>query len=108
MAGLPNGAVMVRVYYSPVYTSTSYAFDTTRKAGWIADSLTESPIPGIGLVEPTSLTEEQVAAVHDPVYVRSIKTGEPRALAESQGFDWDRQLWPTVLTSNGGMVAAAL
>jgi acetoin utilization deacetylase AcuC-like enzyme len=99
---------MVRVYYSLAYTSAAYAFDTTRKAGWVADSLAGSPISGIELVEPTPLTEEQVAEVHDPVYVRAIRTGQPRALAESQGFNWDRQLWPTVLASNGGMVSAAL
>jgi acetoin utilization deacetylase AcuC-like enzyme len=32
----------------------------------------------------------------------------PRHLAESQGFEWDPGLWPMVLSSNGGAVAAAL
>jgi acetoin utilization deacetylase AcuC-like enzyme len=60
------------------------------------------------LVEPESLTAEQVAAVHEPAYVRAIETGTPRGLAESQGFAWDPKLWPMVLSSNGGAVAAAL
>jgi len=98
---------MLRVYYSPRYVGAGYAFETTRKAKWIADSLVDSPIPGVELIEPASLTRDQVAAVHDPDYVRAVETGNPRSLAESQGFDWDPGLWPMVLASNGGAVAAA-
>lgn len=99
---------MTRVFYSPGYVGSGYAFETTRKAKWIADSLGESPIRGIELVEPTSLTEEQVARVHSSEYINAVRTGEPVGLAESQGFDWDPNLWPMVLASNGGAVAAAL
>ncbi len=99
---------MTRVYYSPAYASSAYGFDTTRKAGWIADSLTRSPIAGIDLVEPEPLTRARVMAVHAPEYVRAVETGEPRGLAESQMFPWDPGLWPMVLASNGGVVAAAL
>jgi acetoin utilization deacetylase AcuC-like enzyme len=99
---------MVRVYYSPEYVGSGYAFDTTRKALWIAESLAEPPIPAIELTAPVSLTREDVAEVHDPHYVSAIETGCPRSLAESQGFDWDPGLWPMVLASNGGAVAAAL
>jgi len=99
---------LIPVYYSTAYTAASHSFDTTRKSAWIVDSLRAAPIPGNVLVEPLSLTADQVAAVHDPVYVRAIETGMPRALAESQGFVWDPGLWPMVLASNGGIVAAAL
>jgi acetoin utilization deacetylase AcuC-like enzyme len=98
---------VVRVYYSSAYTRSGYAFDTTRKAQWVADSLAASPIPGIELVEPAPLTAEQIATIHDPGYVRAIQTGDPRGLAETQGFDWDPGLWPMVRASNGGVVAAA-
>jgi acetoin utilization deacetylase AcuC-like enzyme len=98
---------MVRVFYSPQYVRSGYNFDTTRKAKWLADSLIESPIDGIELVAPDSLTREEVADVHEPRYVRAIETGVPRQLAESQGFIWDAGLWPMVLASNGGAVAAA-
>jgi acetoin utilization deacetylase AcuC-like enzyme len=98
----------VRIYYSPKYVGSEHAFDTTRKAKWIADSLAESPIPGIELVEPDPLTQDQVATVHDLGYILSVQTGLPRGLAESQGFSWDRGLWPMVLASNGGAVAAGL
>ena len=98
---------VLRVFYSPNYVGSGYAFDTTRKAQWIADSLAGSPIPGVELVEPVPLTRDQVADVHDPEYVQAIETGTPRGLAESQGFSWDAGLWPMVLASNGGVVAAA-
>jgi len=97
----------VRLFYSPDYARAGYAFDTTRKAQWIADSLSASPMPGIELLEPDPLSREQVAEVHDPAYVRAVETGEPRELAESQGFGWDPGLWRMVLASNGGAVAAA-
>ena len=99
---------MVRVFYSPKYVLAGHAFDTTRKARWVADSLAETPIPGIELVAPDLLTGEQLAEVHDPGYVEAIRTGEPRSLAGSQGFDWDAGLWTMVRASNGGAVAAAL
>jgi acetoin utilization deacetylase AcuC-like enzyme len=99
---------MVRVYYSPAYVRSNYAFDTTRKAKWIADSLAQRPIDGIELVEPISLTEQQVAAAHSTTYIDAVRSGSPRSLAESQGFDWDPGLWPMVLSSNGGALAAAL
>ncbi|HET9328798.1 MAG TPA: hypothetical protein VFQ05_18690 [Candidatus Eisenbacteria bacterium] len=97
---------MIPVYYSPAYTLSAHAFDTTRKATWIAESLKHDPIAGVRLEEPLPLTREQLCAVHDPAYVRAVETGAPRALAQSQGFVWDPGFWPMVLASNGGVVAA--
>ena len=99
---------MVPISYSPKYVGSGYAFDTTRKSRWIAESLSHLPIAGIELVEPDPLSADQVTEVHDTNYVRAVETGNPRALAESQGFSWDAGLWPMVLASNGGAVAAAL
>ena len=98
----------MRLFYSPTYVRSAYAFDTTRKAQWIADSLAANPIEGIALAEPTPLRRGQVLEAHDPAYVQAVETGSPRSLAESQGFHWDPGLWPMVLSSNGGAVAAAL
>jgi acetoin utilization deacetylase AcuC-like enzyme len=98
---------MVYVYYSPAYVGSGYAFDTTRKAQWIAESLAQRSIDGVMIVEPPPLTRDQVTRIHDSAYVRAIETGSPRDLADSQGFTWDPGLWPMVLSSNGGVVAAA-
>jgi acetoin utilization deacetylase AcuC-like enzyme len=98
----------MNVFYSPAYVGASYAFETTRKAGWVAASLDADPIAGLVLKAPLPLTFEQVARVHDAAYVRAVQTGVPLALAQSQGFTWDAGLWPMLLASNGGAVAAAL
>lgn len=98
---------MLNVFYSPRYVGTGYEFDTTRKAKWVADSLIESPIPGVVLTEPAPMTHAQLALVHDADYIRAIQTGEPRKLAESQGFTWDPEVWQMALATNGGVVAAA-
>ena len=98
----------MNVYYSPAYAGSAYAFETTRKSKWVADSLLESPIANITLCAPQPLTLEQVCLAHEPAYVSAIQTGSPLELAQSQGFSWDAGLWPMVLASNGGAVAAAL
>ncbi|MCC6619865.1 MAG: hypothetical protein IT385_01340 [Deltaproteobacteria bacterium] len=95
-----------RVFYLPAYVGAAMSFETTRKARWIADSLGPSPIAGLALAPHASLTEVDLVKVHDPAYVTAVRTGEPRALAESQGFTWDPALWTMVLASNGGVLAA--
>ena len=98
----------MKVFYSSEYVLARHACETTRKARWVAESLLERPIAGVEITAPEPLTEAQIAAVHDPAYVAAMRTGSPRALAESQGFTWDPALWRMVLASNGGVVAAAL
>lgn len=108
--GLPPGpgAAEIPVFYSDAYVLGGHAFDTTRKARWIAESLRDRPIPGIVLREPRSLDEDDLVEVHDPAYVAAVRTGQPQDLAESNGVPWDPQVWPMTLASNGGAVEAAL
>jgi acetoin utilization deacetylase AcuC-like enzyme len=104
----PHRLDAMKVFYSDQFVSAGYAFDTTRKANWIADSIADSPITGLELAKPPPLHPDLVLKSHDLEYVRAVETGAPRHLAESQGFLWDAGLWPAVLASNGGAVAAAL
>lgn len=97
---------MHTVYYSPQYCAASYAFDTTRKAVWIADSLQTKPIEGIRLIEPDAATRDLLEAVHTGAYLQSLETGRPWSLASSQGFRWCPSLYPSVCSSTGGVVAA--
>ena len=71
------------VFYSDDYTLAGFNFDTTRKARWIADSLHANPIPGLTLAPPEPATEEQIRLAHGDEYIRAIRTGSPRGLAES-------------------------
>lgn len=98
---------MLNVFYSPSYVCAEHSFDTTRKAGWIAQSLSDAPLSGVVLQEPQLLTREQLGSVHDLNYVEAVATGMPRDLAESQGFRWDAGMWSMVRATNGGLVAAA-
>ena len=98
----------MRLYYSPAYTAAAHVFDTTRKAGWIAASLVRRPVSGVDIVQPPALTARQLESVHTPEYVRAVRTGLPRDLAESNGFSWDPAMWDAVCASTGGAVAAAL
>jgi acetoin utilization deacetylase AcuC-like enzyme len=98
----------MRLYYSPAYTAAAHVFDTTRKSGWIAASLDLRPVSGVQLVEPAPLDARQLESVHTREYVRAVRTGTPRDLAESNGFPWDPAMWDAVCASNGGAVAAAI
>lgn len=97
----------MQVFYSDEYVLAAHGFDTTRKAKWIADSLGRQPMGGVDLTAPEPLSEDELLRIHDPEYITAVKAGEPRHLAEGQGFVWDPGLWPMVCASNGGAVAAA-
>ncbi len=104
----PEPAPTFPVYYRPEYALAAFSFETTRKALWVADSLNIAGYDGLQLASPEPLAEVDVLTVHDPGYVTAVRTGQPRWMAETQGFRWDPGLWPMVLASNGGMVTAAL
>lgn len=91
----------MKVFYSDAFVAAGEDFDTTRKAAWVAESLRARPVPGTYLVEPAPLDAEQLETVHAPDYVRAVRTGEPRSLAESNGLGWDAGLWTAVCASNG-------
>jgi acetoin utilization deacetylase AcuC-like enzyme len=98
----------MRIFYSPSYTIATHSFETTRKPRWIAESLAREPISAIELVAPEPTTAAALRRVHDPGYVDAVRNGNPRELAESQGFHWDSALWEMECASNGGVIAAAI
>ncbi|WP_072690264.1 hypothetical protein [Rhodococcus marinonascens] len=98
----------MKVFYSPEYTASTHAFDTTLKSQWVAESLLRDPIDGVELVRPHSLNVEELAGVHDLQYVQAVQCGSPRGLAGSPGIRWDEDLWTATTASAGGIVDAAL
>ena len=97
------------VHYSPAYVAAAHAFDTTRKAAWVADAVRD--LDGVRIVAPSAAwddadVEAAIRRVHDGAYVDALATGEPRALAESQGFTWDPGLWAAVRASTAGVLSA--
>lgn len=61
----------------------------------------------IEIREPAPVTRQDLLRVHDPEYIDAIETGEPADLAASQKFPWSPALFPSVLLTNGGVLAAA-
>jgi acetoin utilization deacetylase AcuC-like enzyme len=98
----------MKIFYSPSYIIAAHVFDTTRKSGWIAESLSREPMAGIELVAPEPTSVAVLSRVHDPEYVDAVRTGKPLELAQSQGFAWDSALWEMVCSSNGGVIDAAI
>ena len=98
----------MRVSYSDAYVDTTVAFDTFRKAASIAASLREDPIPGVELVQPTSVDGSALRSVHTDEYVDAVLTGSPRELAASNELGWDDGLARAVCSSTGGVRDAAL
>ena len=97
------------VHYSTDYVAAAHAFDTTRKAAWVADAV--RGIEGVRIVAPAArwdedATEVAIRRVHDAGYVDALATGVPRHLAESQGFVWDPGLWTAVRASTAGVLSA--
>lgn len=76
-----------------------------RKFQLVADLI--RPAGDIQIVAPQPVTEAELLRVHTAEYVNAIKTGSPRELAESQKFPWSPALYPSVLLTNGGVLAAA-
>tara|TARA_R110002096_G_scaffold226108_3_gene415427 strand:+ start:14988 stop:15914 length:927 start_codon:yes stop_codon:yes gene_type:complete len=99
---------MTLVFWNSDYVAAADDFDTSRKSGEIVESIAADPIPGIRIEAPPILTAHELYGVHDPGYVTAVQTGEPRGLAESQGFRWDPGLWIMACAHASGLVAAAL
>ncbi len=64
-------------------------------------------LKGLEILSPQPVGDEDILRVHTPDYLRAIKTGEPRELAESQKFPWSPALYPSVCLTSGGVLAAA-
>jgi acetoin utilization deacetylase AcuC-like enzyme len=98
----------MRVFFRDEYVLARHAFETTRKARWVADGLVAAALDGVEIVAPPVATAEQLTRVHARSYIDAVRVGEPRELAESQGFSWDPALWTMTCASTGGVIAASL
>ena len=96
----------VQVFYSPLYDAARHDFDTTRKARWVADSLSANPIAGLELVAPYGARQADLERIHSPVYVEAIRSGKSRDLATSSGLAWDAGIWEMARAMAGGMMQA--
>jgi acetoin utilization deacetylase AcuC-like enzyme len=98
----------MKVFYSETFCATSVAWETTRKADTVASRLREATIEGVQLVSPAPLSDTELEASLSPAYLRALRSGAPRRLAESNSIGWDTQLLQAVRASNGGVRDAAI
>lgn len=96
------------LYYSDKFVLAEDSFDTTRKAGWIADSLASDPIPNIHVLPPRAITEAQGLRVHSPAYLATLRTGEPHETATASQLGWDSEVLTMALHVCGGMMDAGI
>jgi acetoin utilization deacetylase AcuC-like enzyme len=97
---------MITAFYHPGFAAPiGHHIMPIAKFGLIAEQLRGRP--GVRLAEPLPVTEEDLRLVHTPQYIQAVRTGQPRALAESQKFPWSPALFPSVCLTSGGCLAAA-
>ena len=97
---------MLTTFYHPRYAAPiGDHIMPIRKFGLVAEGLAGAG--DIRLVEPAPVGLDDLRRVHTDAYIEAIRTGEPRALAESQKFPWSPELFPSVCLTNGGCLAAA-
>jgi acetoin utilization deacetylase AcuC-like enzyme len=98
--------MIVSAFYHPGYAAPlGDHIMPINKFALVADGLRNHP--RVRLEEPAPLEEADLLRVHTPDYVTAVRTGMPRALAESQKFPWSPQIYPSVLLTGGGCLAAA-
>jgi acetoin utilization deacetylase AcuC-like enzyme len=64
-------------------------------------------LPDVRIERPSPVEQPDLLRVHSPAYIDAVRSGKPRELAESQKFPWSPELFPSVLLTGGGLLAAA-
>lgn len=95
----------MNIYYSKHFNLVKHEFDTTRKATVIAEKLgldnMMSPDYFLGIAG--WLIERYV----DGQYIMALRTGTPVELAESNGFEWCKDIHTMTKYNTAGVIAAA-
>lgn len=97
---------MITSFYHPGYAAPRVnPIMPIQKFALVAEALRGES--RVRLVEPLPVSPVDLRRVHTSEYIDAIRTGEPRALAESQKFPWSEGLYPSVCLTSGGCLAAA-
>jgi acetoin utilization deacetylase AcuC-like enzyme/GNAT superfamily N-acetyltransferase len=100
-----SATILTTFYHSGYAAPLGEHIMPIQKFALVADAVRK--MPDVKLAEPAPVTEADLLRVHTAEYITSIRSGEPRALAESQKFPWSPQLFPSVCLTSGGCLAAA-
>lgn len=95
-----------RVFHSPHYEADiGEHIMPIRKFRLVRAAIEAAGLP-VELVEPAPVSDADLLRVHTAEYIEAIRTGEPRALAQSQKFPWSAELGQAVRWTNGGCIEA--
>jgi len=84
-----EGAPRIATVWDKAYVSDAAPTISTTKAARVIELAQAEGL--VRLIRPPfheDATWARIAEVHDPAYVQAVRTGEPRHLAQSQGFRW--------------------
>lgn len=96
---------MITAFYHPGFAAPiGDHIMPMRKFGLVAEGLKDRD--DVLLAEPEPATEEDLRRVHTLEYIDAVRTGRPRALAESQKFPWCPALFPSVCLTSGACLGA--
>lgn len=99
-------APLIRIFHDPGFAAPiGNHVMPMKKFALVAEELSHEN--DIVICSPKPVTEVDLERVHASQYIRAVKTGEPRTLAESQKFPWSEALFSSVLLTNGGVLAAS-
>lgn len=99
----------MRIFWNEQYTSSGYEFDTTRKSDWIVKRVRDERDDNYTIVDPAKhygTAVDYIRRLHTHEYVDAMWTGEPRPLAQSNGFDWDGNAYMSAIAHTSGVIAA--
>ena len=90
---------MLTTFYHPRYAAPiGDHIMPIRKFGLVAEALAGAT--DVRLIESEPVVLADIERVHAKEYIDAVRTGEPRALAESQKFPWSPELFPSVCLTN--------
>ena len=87
--GPHTNGIRIPTIWHPSYHTEAARWLSTRKQRDVVSGADAAGL--IDLIRPSfdePATWRDIAALHAPAFVEAVRTGEPRALAESQGFRW--------------------
>lgn len=94
--------------WSPTYASEAAPLTSTTKQAEVVRDARALGLPIAWQAPPASSpsTLAAIATLHDHRYVEAVRSGEPRALAQSQGFRWSPAFAQSVFDIWEGQTAA--
>lgn len=111
----------MKVYWNNEYTAAQSMLRLTAKTQAIAERLRSHPVDNAQLVDPKSpfvsdgrtwessfseVALEHIRKVHTEKYVDAVRTGTPKGLAKSSGFEWEPSVFNTAVAHTTGLMAA--